>query len=119
MFDYIEKLRQKPEHIKKQIAFLISLLFAGIIFIVWLTVIMPGFEQQKQIDDRVAKSEPSPFSTFIGMLSSGTSAMSDQVSKIKELSSSLFGGVEYIATTSPSNEIEASSTDETATTTNQ
>ena len=48
MFNALEKLRQKPESVKKQIAFAVALSFAGIIFLVWLTVVYPDLRKENQ-----------------------------------------------------------------------
>ena len=88
MFDFIEKLRQKPDRTKKQIAFLVSLLLAGIIFVIWLSVIYPDFSQTQAKETAVSKQEPSPLSNFSDTFSSGISAIGDQFNKIKESLSS-------------------------------
>jgi cytoskeletal protein RodZ len=95
MFELIEKLRQKPDGAKKRIAFLMSFVFVGIIFVVWLSVVFPNFLQQKNIDDRVSAAEPSPFSTFTGIVSQGASSIGEQFSKIKNIGSSFFSGSDY------------------------
>ena len=84
MFEYIEKLRQKPARTKKQIAFLSALFVAGLIFVVWLSVIYPDFKQGQQKEDAVAKLEPSPLSTFGETISTGLSAIGEQFGKLKE-----------------------------------
>ena len=103
MFNYLEKLGQKPDGAKKRIAFLVSFLCVGIIFVVWITAIYPQFGQEKSISDRISASETSPFSTFTAILSQSTSAIGEQISKIKQLGSSLYGGADYynLATTTP------------------
>jgi hypothetical protein len=85
MFNFIEKLRQKPDSVIKQVAFLISFSFVGIIFIFWLFSIYPNFLEEKKIADRVSAVEPSPLSTLSEIISQGTSAMGEQISKIKSL----------------------------------
>ena len=80
MFNFIEKLRQKPESSKTLIAFSFSFLFAGTIFLVWLTVVLPDIRQDQEIKDKVAKIEPSPFSTFFGNVANSFSALNDLAS---------------------------------------
>ena len=46
MFPLIEKLRQKPSRTKKQIAFVVSFLLAGVIFVIWLSIIYPAIGAQ-------------------------------------------------------------------------
>lgn len=36
MFDYIENMKSKPEHIKKRFAFLVSFSITGLIFVGWI-----------------------------------------------------------------------------------
>ena len=88
MFELIEKLRAKPDRTKKQIAFCISLLLAGIIFVIWLTIIYPDFRGKQTKEKTVSSSEPSPFSNFADTFSSGISAIGEQFNKIKESISS-------------------------------
>ena len=100
MFKYLEKLREKSESQKKRTAFLFSFLFVGIIFVVWLTAVFPTVLQQKSIDDRVASSGPSPLSTFESVLSQSTSAIGDQVAKLKSIGSVFSGPTDYYTVSS-------------------
>jgi cytoskeletal protein RodZ len=84
MFELLEKLREKPDHKKKQIAFLLSLFIVGIIFVIWLSVIYPDFKNESLIDDKVSKLEPSPLGTFSETFKTGISAIGEQVTKLKE-----------------------------------
>ena len=84
MFDFIEKLRAKPDRTKKQIAFAVSLFLAGIIFVIWLSVIYPDFSQKQAKQTEVSKQEPSPISNFSDTFSSGISAIGEQFNKINE-----------------------------------
>jgi len=102
MFDFIEKLRQKPDRTKKQIAFLVSLLLAGIIFVIWLSVIYPDFKQKQAKESAISKLEPSPLSNFTDTFSSGISAIGEQFNKIKESISSLATTTYYSASSTDS-----------------
>ena len=93
MFNYIEKLRQKNDKVKNRIAFMVSFTFAGIIIFIWITAIYPNIQKQKEINDRISAIEPSPFSTFFSIFSQGSSVVNEQISKIKEASTSLLGGI--------------------------
>lgn len=84
MFEYLEKLRQKPEKTKTLIAFSTSLFFAGTILVVWLTVVFPDIKQDKAVRDRIASTEPSPFSIFFGNISDGFSGIKNQFDSAKE-----------------------------------
>lgn len=83
MFEFLEKLRQKPDGAKKQIAFLFSFFLVGIIFVVWLSIIYPDFRQDAEIEKTVPKLEPSPLETFKNTFKTGTSAIGEQISKLK------------------------------------
>lgn len=96
MFDYLEKLRQKPEKTRKRISLLFSLLFVSIIFLIWVTAIYPSFREEKKINDKIANIEVSPFSTFGNLFSESVSSISDQVQKIKEVSSNFFGKTDNV-----------------------
>lgn len=84
MFEYIEKLRQKPEKTKKQVAFLVALTFSGLIFVVWLSVIYPDWRESERKEAKVVKLEPSPMAGFMANLSAGIDGMKDQFSGLKE-----------------------------------
>lgn len=49
MLNTIEKIREKPEAHRKRIVFLISTTIAGIIFIVWLSVVGARFNNQEEV----------------------------------------------------------------------
>ena len=83
MFEIIEKLRQKSPRVKKQIAFLTSFSLAGIIFVIWLSVIFPDFRQTQANEQKVSNLEPSPISTFGQTFGAGISAIKDQFGKLK------------------------------------
>ena len=89
MFETIERLRQKPERTKKRVAFLVAFCFAGIIFVIWLSVVYPAFRESGQNEQKVSSSEPSPLSTFEDTLSTGFSAITDQFKLFKSSISSL------------------------------
>lgn len=88
MFEIIEKLRQKPDRTKKQIAFLVAFLLTGIIFIIWLSVIYPSFRQDQKKLDAVAKIEPSPLQALGETFSTGASALGEEFGKLRETISS-------------------------------
>lgn len=45
MLNTVERLREKPEAHRKRVAFMVSVIITGIIFIVWLSVIGTKFGQ--------------------------------------------------------------------------
>jgi hypothetical protein len=86
MLDFLENLRNKPARLKKQIAFLVALTLAGVIFVIWLSVIYPNWRADQVTTP--TPTEPSPLSLFSTKFSAGLSAVSDQFSKIKDVISS-------------------------------
>jgi hypothetical protein len=84
MFELLERLREKPDHTKKQIAFFLTVLIVGFIFVIWLSVIYPDFKDKSLIDDKVSKLEPSPLGTFSETFKTGISAIGEQVTQLKE-----------------------------------
>ena len=96
LFQYIEKLRGKPERVKKQIAFLFSFAVTGIIFVVWLSFIYPDFRHSQSAKDTT--NTASPVSAFSDIFSSGISAIVEQFGRIQEMVTS---SAYYVSTTSP------------------
>jgi len=111
LFDLLEKIRQKPERAKKQIAFLISLFVAGLIFVVWLSVIYPNWISIKTKEEKVVATEPSPISTLGNMFSTTFSAIDEQFASIKEAISSFTTEPAYYSATDTNSEITGSSTE--------
>ncbi len=100
MFQTIEKLRGKPERTKKQIAFGGALLFAGIIFVIWLTVVYPSLKQEKNLGDKVNETKKSPVTSFKETFSAGVSGIGEQFKNIKEAISGFSVMPEYYTSTS-------------------
>ncbi len=95
MFDLIEKLRQKPESSKKKIAFLTSFSLAGLIFVIWLSVIYPDFsfkEKQKQVAN---SNNTGMFSSFMSNISEGIGGIKEQLNSVKDLVSSISTSTHY------------------------
>ena len=109
MFEIIEKLRQKSPRIKKQIAFLTSFSLAGIIFVIWLSVIYPDFRKTQANEQKASSLEPSPISTFGETLGTGISAIKEQFGKLKNGISSFTTDPAHYSATYPG----ASTTDTT------
>lgn len=114
MFELIEKLRRKPEYLKKQIAFLTALFIAGIIFTIWLSVIYPDFKKKQEKLNYVSNLEPSPLGTLSETFRNGFSAIGEQFTSLKESVSSITTTkpVYYSTTT---NEFISATTSETTT----
>jgi hypothetical protein len=111
MFEYLEKLRAKPPKTKKKVAFLVSFSLAGIIFVVWLTIIFPDFKQTQDKIDNGSSTSTSPFSHFKEMFSNSFYEASDNFKNAKETVSSIGKTPELNATTT------ATTTNTTATST--
>ena len=112
MFDFIEKLRQKPIQAKKRIAFLVAFSLSGLIFAVWLSVIYPDFMERQKREEKVANLEPSPISTFSQTISSGMSGIKEQFSKIKSVMFLFSGDSEYYRVATSSLLLASSTEDE-------
>lgn len=102
MFNFIEKIRNKPEKTKTKIAFFTSFVFTGIIFTFWLVAVYPDFKEDIRIEKKIKKLEPSPVSTMGSILGDNISKIKEQVVSIKNITSSLNDKeVYYKATTTP------------------
>lgn len=119
MFELIEKIRNKPEKTKNRIAFLSSLLFVGVIFVIWLTVLFPDFLGQNAKAEKITSSEPSAFSALFSTISQGFSDMGKNISQIKEVSSAVMSNfsqgdtTHYFATSTKSDDLGTSTTTQT------
>jgi hypothetical protein len=86
MKTYIEQLRGRPDHHKRRIAFGLATFFTGLIFVVWLSVLLP---QGSAVT--VAKNESlkkvtaeSPFSTFKNGVAQSYEALKESISDTKK-----------------------------------
>lgn len=105
MFELIEKIRQKPENIKKRIALLTALSFALFIFIIWLAFVLPGIkdrEMEKSLS-KEEKVEVTPISGLTGGAYTGWSGIKNNFSLMKENIKTFMSGVEYYSTEGPKN----------------
>lgn len=77
MFDFIDLLRKKPEHVKTQFAFVTALIVTSIIFVIWLITFT--YSGDKEIsnkntsDNGPIKDLRTTFSHFLDQVS-GTKA---------------------------------------------
>ncbi len=95
MFQLIEKLRNKSDNQKKQIAFLFSALFVGVIFIVWLSVIYPDFRKRESQEANAISVSDNSTDTFKTTISKSLSALGEQITNIKQVIHSLTDGTTY------------------------
>jgi hypothetical protein len=99
MFEIIEKIRHKPEGIKKQIAFGLSFLITGLIFVIWISILYPNWKTGQDNENKITSAEPSPLSTITSTFSDGIKNISGQFGKAKSLLSSVVQSVEQGTTT--------------------
>lgn len=85
MLKTIERLRQKSPTQKKRIAFLSALSFSGIIFVIWLSVVYPGFKERSEREANIKNTEVGPFSTFSDIFSSTFISIDGEIQKIKTM----------------------------------
>ncbi len=84
MFDLIENLRQKPDRVKKKIAFSISFSFCLVVFVVWLTVIYPDFKDKQKRKSASSISSSTPVDTLASVFTSSFSKINNQVKQAKQ-----------------------------------
>ncbi len=64
MYQYISGLRKKPDHHKRRFALLASGAVTGMIFIAWLSVLLPQNANQIIAEDRRASDGVTPISSL-------------------------------------------------------
>ncbi len=101
MYNFLEKIRNKPDRTKKQMAFVTAFCFAGVIFIVWFSIIYPNWHQAQNKENLASQLEPGPLETLGGIISTGVSSISDEVDKAKNTISS-FASTTTISTSTNS-----------------
>lgn len=84
MNNFLEQIRKKPDTTKKWYAFAGALTFSGIIFLMWLTVIMPDFTAEQRQKNAALAKEPSPLDTLKETFSMGANAIGSQVDELKD-----------------------------------
>lgn len=100
MFEFLEKLRNKPRGTKKRIAFLTSFTFTSIILAFWLVSIYPSFQEQNNIEKKVKKIESSPIVSVGSVFSDSFSKIKTQLGMIKELGQNFTKEAEYYSASS-------------------
>ncbi|MDQ5949014.1 MAG: hypothetical protein QG589_140 [Patescibacteria group bacterium] len=99
MIEFLDKLREKPVRVRKQIAFLFSLCIVGIIFVIWLSVWYPDMRDNARIQARVSSAEPSPLSSFMSTVSNGVGSLSDNIDSFKKTSAELLNKPSHFTAT--------------------
>ena len=105
MFQFLEKLRSKSLVVRQRVAFFTALFVAGLIFIVWASVLYPSLNEDSAVQARVAASV-SPTSIFSSSFSQGFTAMRTQFGQLKTMMSSLTSTSAYYNATSSNAETE-------------
>lgn len=100
MFEFIEKIRQKPEGLKKKVAFLASFFIAGLIFVIWLSVIYPNIMNNKKVDSLTEKRKEDPISSLANIISSGVYSVSNELGSLKDLISNVGTKEDYFSASS-------------------
>ncbi|MDP4103227.1 MAG: hypothetical protein Q8915_19100 [Bacillota bacterium] len=96
-------MRRQPLSKRRLVAFSITLLFVGVLFVLWLTVWLPDFNRQNEIADKNA-SLNTPKDNFMQNFSAAWGNVSDEFSQLKNalqsgtIKENLSGGVQYMAT---------------------
>ncbi|MEI6843461.1 MAG: hypothetical protein WCK48_03065 [bacterium] len=118
--ELLENIKQKPAKTKKMIAFLCALTFAGLIFVVWLSVLYPDWKASQTNEAKVTAKEPSPLSTFSDMISGSLRGISGEVKNISTAISAFTqvtqGNPDQATTTLQNLQILSTSTDSTLST---
>lgn len=111
MFEIIERVRQKKDKEKKIIAFSVAFSICLVIFMFWVFTVLPDFKKQGEIDKKVQSASNGPSSNIAGFVSDNFNQVKDQLNKLKEVSNLFKSSVDYyVATTSPKNDTEATTT---------
>lgn len=104
MFELLEKLRQKPESTKQKVAFLTAFSFAGLIFVIWLSVIYPDWRQVEKKEAAASKNEPGPLAGFSNNFSDGFQNLKKQFTELKNSAASYVGEVQISNSTTTNKE---------------
>jgi len=64
MYSYIEELRKKPDHHKRRIALGVSTLVTGLIFVAWLSVLLPQGTNKTLVENSNEPKGETPLSTL-------------------------------------------------------
>lgn len=79
MFEFLDRLRQKPLRYRKYAALSVAALVAGVILVVWFTTVYPTILADHDRDARVAATQPSPLGALSANLANGYKALTDQM----------------------------------------
>ncbi len=80
----LQTLRQKPEHQKRKIAVVTSILITAIIFVFWISSMIHSFSVLDAESSGVSAVPESPFSMVKQNIASVYESMSKDMGKVKE-----------------------------------
>jgi len=113
MFEFLEKLRSKPEATKKRIAFFGALIFSGCILTIWLSVVLPQIKNFKIVEEPKTET-PSPLSALGDNIYDGFSSIKEAFGGVKNSIDSFTTEIEqyqnYASSTENSVENDGSAT---------
>lgn len=89
MWNFIQKLREKPEHTRRQIGFLTSVVLTAIIFLVWLSINISSPSNEYSLGEGEVKV--SPFASVKDAFSITSASIKESLSEAK---ASIFSGME-------------------------
>lgn len=96
MFDYLDRLRARPELYRLRVAIVTAGVITTVIFLVWATTLsvrLFGIEETTS----ATREEPSPLATFQEQLGAATEGLINQFESLRES----FGSIEYELSDSP------------------
>jgi dihydrodipicolinate reductase len=95
MFEYLDKLRKKEEKTRHRIALSVAFVFSFILFVVWLTVFLPNFEKENQIERLEQSRFKSPVTNFVDALSGSVMKVQESISNAKNMLNGLATSTAY------------------------
>ena len=84
MFDWLDRLREKPEHVRLRIALMTAGLITLLIIFVWLSLLSLGTLSNEGAEGGVTK-EDSPFKAFGEFWSEGKERLSESWEDLRSL----------------------------------
>ncbi len=122
-FDWLEKMRNKPIKSQRLIAFAVALSFTGLLFVTWLSVLLPGFFHSRDVAQKNEEKNDTfdtPKDTFVENITSAWHTLGEQFGALKTTVSdvNLSAAVQYSATsTASTTTLDAASTTTSTTST--
>lgn len=116
---FFENLKTKSDKTKKWVALSTAFVISGTIFVIWLSVILPDWNNARiheaNVDAKI--SEPSPLKTMSNTIDTATAEVGNQVGQIKSAVSDMMQNSNSTASQATSSVITASATSSPTTTT--